>query len=100
MPDVTANIPFESHNNARDHLRVRANGILPTGLIRFGRQHGAGISNPPGPEVKRLVEATPIEELEADQMQVDRMRVLSGIDQFPDFDRIDYRALRHRHIPM
>src|ERR1700722_9642750 len=79
VPDIPARVALEKHNNARDHFRVRNNLILPADVVAIGGHDRPGITNPAGGEIERFVEAAPIEDLEAHQMKVNRMRVLGCI---------------------
>jgi hypothetical protein len=84
MPYVAARLAIEAHRDARDHAGIGAHGVFPSRFVRLGRLRG-----PVYLTMRRVpreqVERTAIDDLEAHQMQMDRMRVAGDIDEAPGF---------------
>jgi hypothetical protein len=88
MPDVAPCISFERHDNARDHARVGARRVLPSGFGRFRRRRRARISQRILVLISEGVQTAAIQDLKTDQMKMDGVRIVGQIDQAPDFHRI------------
>src|SRR5580698_3568146 len=100
MPDITPRESVEAHDNARDHFRMRPDGIFPAVLEWLWWNHRSRVSNLPRSKIERFIKASPVEQLEPHHMKMNGMRVLRRVHEFPDFGSIDHRIFCNRHIPM
>lgn len=85
MPYVAAGVAFEANYNPGDHLRIGADRVLPTILVRLRRKRGARILERVVGVVCELIKRPAVEELKADQMKMNRMCILGKIYKAPDF---------------
>jgi hypothetical protein len=86
VPNIAARIAFEAGDNPRHHLRVGAHGVFPSGFTRIGRQGGSNVLELALHKIVQSIEGTAVENLKADQVEVDGMNIFSEVDQAPDFD--------------
>src|SRR5271155_172055 len=68
VPDIAPGVAFERNDDAGDHRGVGADGVLPAHLVCVGRLDGAGVAQRALCLELKGVEASAIEDLEADQM--------------------------------
>ena len=99
MPDVAAGIAVEADDDAGDHAGLGADGIFPSCFGRFGGYGLAGEFQLFFAEVGEGLETATVENLKFDEMKMDGMRIVRGIDQVPDFDGIEKRIFGDRHMP-
>ncbi len=100
MPNVAACVTLELYNNARQHVRMCADGVFPALLVRLGSFALAGETEPAIAIEPELIELLAVENLKLHQMQVDRMRILGGVEQFPDFDSAKSGIFGYRVVPV
>ncbi len=100
MPDVTPNKAFKSDDYSRDHSGIGPHCVFPTRLVRIGRHGCTCVLQDAFVFVEERFEATTVEDLESNQVQMDRMRVICQINQVPDFHRVQDGILGDRHIPV
>src|SRR5271156_3893528 len=85
MPDVTVGEALEARDDPCDHSGIGADGVLPAGFVRIGRRGGSEIADRSMLLIVEHVERAAVENLKANQMQMDGMRVLGEVDEVPDF---------------
>jgi len=83
MPDVSSGIAVEGDDDARHHAGIGADGVLPAHFIRLGRPGGAGVTERAFRLEFEGIEAAAVENLEADQMQVNGVRVVGEVEELP-----------------
>ena len=101
MPNVASRIAFKPHNNSSDHSGVSLHRVFPTGFCRVGTARaGHGNSIHAMELVSVAVRRAAVENLKSNQVKMDGMRVIRGVDQAPDFGAADDGVLGDRHVPM
>ena len=79
VPHIASGKAIEGHNNPRHHSRMGLYRVFPAGLARIGRfRRSHKVQLTLGLEQPRLVGLT-VEDLEADQVQMNGMRIVGGI---------------------
>lgn len=99
VPDVSAGIALETDDDASHGFGISLHCVLPPALARRW-QHGSSPEvEVSGEEILIGVEALPVEDLKADQMQMDGMNVAGGVGEAPDLHGIELRALGDGLMP-
>jgi hypothetical protein len=99
MPDVAAGVAVETDDDAGDHAGFGAHCVLPPCFRRIGRDRVARELQLVFADVGEGLKTAAVEDLKFDEMQMDGMRIVGGIDQIPDFDRIKERIFGDGHVP-
>src|ERR1700722_18992054 len=99
MPHIAAHVSFEANDDPRAHLGMRLYRVLPSGFVRIGGNRRAGVPEFARGQVCERVVLAPIQDLKANQMQVDGMGVVRWIDDAPDLYRIQHRLFAYRMMP-
>src|SRR5581483_1391081 len=89
MPHVAAGESFKAHDDARNHAGIGAHGILPTCLVRLGRNSGASESEDVLVLIGKSIEAPAIENLKSNEMEMNGMGVVGQVHQIPYLHRIE-----------
>src|SRR5215468_7324922 len=100
VPNVTARIAFELCDDSRNHSRMCLCSIFPTGFVG-GRWHS--FSNVFDSAIAIVIlrfEWNAIENLKANAVKVDRMRIVGEIHQAPDSDGVQRGIFSYRHAPV
>jgi hypothetical protein len=74
MPNVAARKTFKGNDDARDHAGIGAHGIFPSGFGGLGRNSRSGEMKLLMCEKRKRLEATAIENLEFNEMEMDGSR--------------------------
>src|SRR5581483_8393542 len=88
MPYIAPGLALETHGDARDHARIGAHGIFPAKFLRFGRYRRPGEHQLAMRVPCEQIERPAIDDLEAHQVQMDRMRITGEIDETPRLDSV------------
>ncbi len=87
------------YDDAGDLARFSADGVFPSGFDGFGWKRRAGITELVFVLIEKDVEGAAVENLEADEMQVDGVGIFSEIHQLPDFGGVEDGFLGDGRVP-
>ena len=88
VPHVSARKSFERDDDAGEHPGVRAHCVFPSGFAWIGRDSRADEFEFVSFQIGSSIELLPVENLEANQMEVDGVRIIRRINKRPDLGRI------------
>ena len=100
VPYVTALVAFEMNDDTRDGFRFGAYGIFPSHFVGVGWREGAEVVKFAAACICESLEGAAIEDLEADEMEMDRMNVVSEIHQVPNLSGVEDGLFGYRLMPV
>ena len=99
VPDVSAGITLETDDDPSDGFGIGLHCVFPSALAGRGQGWRSAIVELAGQQVFIGIEALAVEDLEADQMEMDGMNVAGGVGEAPYLYRIELGALGDGLVP-